>query len=106
MHDDLSDLMGKRKYQSISGERVHGVGVPAAAEHYEKYPMAAAVRDVYRLMGDGRWYRRYIVHKIAETYNVDYMSMCEICEMAESDSGKWLCLPGDNTPSRAPGEGE
>lgn len=67
----------------------------------------AAVAAVDEVLSDNQWHRKARVTEMRMRFGVSLpgiMSALDDYGIAESDDGRWVCVPGKNTPELAPGE--
>ena len=66
--------------------------------------LRAAMDEAEEFLSLGSWVRVENLSLIAKKHRVGAESLFDSLRLAESDSGKWLCLPNEYTPLFAPDE--
>ncbi len=102
--NELDKILVNMKTRPIEGKRPMS-SKKQRGESREKR-MRHAIRDVVKLLSDGQWHMASITKKIARAYGVTWKSLCDECGIAESDSGKFVCIVSESTPETAPDEEE
>lgn len=64
----------------------------------------AAIDELEPILQGGQWHRRADIEKITKNHGSALWYVAEYMSLAESDKGRWLCLPGPETPLHAPDE--
>jgi len=95
--DDLVKILEQIHRSAIKGERANSKAMREDRDDSTKR-MMLAVRDVSRVLADGSWIRKSTIRKITDYYRVSFDGVCEMCAVAESDDGKWLCIAQGDTP--------
>ncbi|MEX2443331.1 MAG: hypothetical protein WD492_06990 [Alkalispirochaeta sp.] len=64
----------------------------------------AGAELIKEIMADGEWHLRVDVTAIMRDMGItgSEFSLCEYLRLAESDSGRYWCLPDTRTPAYAP----
>ena len=75
------------------------MGKPADTANFE-----AAVAAVEKYLQTGKWQRVRDVKLLLLGYHSDYSAVLDRAKAAESDKGKYTCIPLDSTPILAPDE--
>jgi hypothetical protein len=64
-----------------------------------------AIRQTILMLADGQWHPRGAIIALCENLpGVGIEGVVDAIGAAESDHGKWFCLPMDHTPVTAPDE--
>jgi hypothetical protein len=66
--------------------------------------METAKKETFRNTVGGKWVEATIIRAIAKLNHVKYGDLLDEMELAESDSGKYICDPSFEGPEKAPDE--
>ena len=65
--------------------------------------LRVAVTEADRILAPGQWVRARDIRRIAAAHQVAERTLLQaLHDLAESDSGRWLCRPNRGTPPTAP----
>ena len=100
--NELDKILVNMKTRPIEGHRP--VSSKKQRRENREKRMRHAIRDTVKILSDGQWHSASVTKKIAKAYGVTWKSLCDECGIAESDSGKFVCIVTENTPEIAPDE--
>ena len=92
MSDVLVNMLKASRSRAIEAQRAAS---GRAVKMSDNLPRAASAVTLY--LADGQWRKTAKVKAICKAHRVTFISVAEICCIAESDSGYWCCIPNEQT---------
>lgn len=96
---DLETILKKAKHQPIAARHP---GKREKALSNEK--RAKVIAEITLKLADRQWHKMCEIRKLANTHKSDLGHLLETIGAAESDDGRWVCIPGTSTPELSPDE--
>ncbi len=62
------------------------------------------VQEIKALLDSGNWTQKNVVTDMIKGTGIGFIGLSSALELAESDPGYWVCIPGSNTPLFPPDE--